>query len=100
GRTDQMTSETNASGKSRWLAGTRWSMLALVPALAIFAVTSHAAELNPRDMILLDRLTWGINASSAAHLQAVGWERWLGEQLHPADAALRDAVRSQIEAMP
>src|SRR6202166_1299589 len=100
-----MTSETNASGKFRWLVGTRWSMLAgslaLAPALAIFAVASHAAELNPRDMILLDRLTWGINASSAAHLQAVGTERWLGEQLHPASsAALPEAGRAQIEAMP
>jgi hypothetical protein len=34
-------------------------------------------------MVLLDRLTWGINASSAAHLQAVGAERGLAEQLHP-----------------
>src|SRR5580698_11661970 len=60
-----------------------------------------AAELNPRDMILLDRLTWGINASSAAHLQAVGAERWLAEQLHPAaNTALPEAVRTQIEAMP
>ena len=51
-------------------------------------------------MILLDRLTWGINASSAAHLQAVGTERWLTEQLHPAaDAVLPDGVRAQIEAM-
>jgi uncharacterized protein (DUF1800 family) len=52
-------------------------------------------------MILLDRLTWGINASSAAHLQAVGTERWLAEQLHPAsNTALPDAARAQIEAMP
>jgi hypothetical protein len=44
-------------------------------------------------MILLDRLTWGINASSAAHLQAVGAERWLAEQLHPApNTALPDAA--------
>jgi len=65
------------------------------------AGASHAAELNPHDMVLLDRLTWGINASSAAHLQAVGTERWLGEQLHPAGGtALPDAVRTQIEAMP
>src|SRR5260370_7733646 len=35
---------------------------------------SHAGELNPHDMVLLDRLTWGINASSAAHLQAVPTE--------------------------
>src|SRR5258708_10730961 len=62
---------------------------------------SHAGELNPHDMVLLDRLTWGINASSAAHLQAVGTERWLQEQLHPvAGTALPDGVRSQIEAMP
>src|SRR3984885_9910338 len=71
-------------------------------AAGIFGMAAAgAAELNPRDMILLDRLTWGINASSAAHLQAVGTERWLAEQLHPApNAALPDAVRTQIEAMP
>jgi uncharacterized protein (DUF1800 family) len=62
---------------------------------------SHAGELNQRDMILLDRLTWGINASSAARFQSVGTERWLGEQLHPASgSALPEAVRAQIEAMP
>jgi uncharacterized protein (DUF1800 family) len=61
----------------------------------------NAAELNPRDMVLLDRLSWGITASSAAHLQTVGTERWLAEQLHPApDSALPNAVRTQIEAMP
>jgi uncharacterized protein (DUF1800 family) len=62
---------------------------------------SDAAEPNARDLALLDRLTWGINASSAAHLQAVGTERWLAEQLHPAaNAALPEAARTQIEAMP
>src|SRR5580658_1200642 len=63
-------------------------------------VAASAAELNLHDMVLLDRLTFGINASSAAHLQAVGAERWLNEQLHPApNAALPDAARSQIDAM-
>jgi uncharacterized protein (DUF1800 family) len=76
-----------------------------VPAVAalgiLTVVASDAAELSSRDMILLDRLTWGINASSAAHLQAVGTERWLAEQLHPAsNMALPDAARAQIEAMP
>jgi uncharacterized protein (DUF1800 family) len=88
-------------GKTLWMSGKYRSLLAalltLVPALAMFTVASHAADLNPRDMVLLDRLTWGINASSAAHLEAVGTERWLGEQLHPASTA---AVRAQIEAMP
>ena len=56
---------------------------ALPPGCAALAVAAGilctaaagAAELAPHDMILLDRLTWGINASSAAHLQAVGTER-------------------------
>jgi Protein of unknown function (DUF1800) len=65
------------------------------------AVAAHAGELNARDLALMDRLTWGINASSAEHLRALGTERWLQEQLHPpADAALPDTVTAQIKAMP
>src|SRR5258708_6146119 len=82
------------------LSNSAFAVVALA-ALSLSALSSHAADLNTRDMVLLDRLTWGINASSAAHLQAVGTERWLAEQLHPASsAALPDAVRTQIEAMP
>src|SRR5712692_1000487 len=98
-----MMTEPKASKRSRRSA---WvGRLGLVPAVAalgfLTVVASDAAELSPRDMILLDRLTWGINASSAAHLQAVGTERWLAEQLHPAsNTALPDAARAQIEAMP
>jgi uncharacterized protein (DUF1800 family) len=66
-----------------------------------FAVDASAADLAPRDLMLLDRLTWGANASSVAHLQSVGSERWLQEQLHPAaEAGLPDAAKAQIEAMP
>lgn len=73
---------------------------ALAVVTGILGASADAAELAPHDMILLDRLTWGINASSAAHLQTVGTERWLTEQLHPAsNIALPDGVRSQIEAM-
>jgi uncharacterized protein (DUF1800 family) len=65
------------------------------------ATPAHAAELAPHDMALLDRLTWGINGSSAAHLQAVGVERWLSEQLHPApNDGLPASAQTQIEAMP
>jgi hypothetical protein len=61
---------------------------------------ADAAELTPHDLIFLDRLTFGINASSAAHLQAAGAERWLNEQLHPpANPALPAAAHAQIEAM-
>lgn len=60
-----------------------------------------AAEPSPRDLILLDRLSWGLNQSSVMHLQAIGAERWLQEQLHPATAVvLPEAVQAQIEAMP
>jgi len=98
-----MMTEPKASKRSRRSAWAGW--LGLVPAAAalgiLTVVASDAAELSPRDTILLDRLTWGINASSAAHLQAVGTERWLAEQLHPAsNTALPDAARAQIEAMP
>ena len=63
-------------------------------------IPAKAADLTPHDLIFLDRLTFGVNASSAAHLQAVGPERWLNEQLHPpANSALPGPAQSQIEAM-
>ena len=71
-------------------------------AVAIILSTGigHAAALTPHDLILLDRLTFGVNASSAAHLQAVGVERWLNEQLHPApNSPLPEAAHAQIEKM-
>ena len=75
--------------------------VALMVAGFLGVAAAQAGELNLHDMMLLDRLTWGINASSAAHLQAVGVDRWLGEQLHPAaDVVLPDAAQKQIEAMP
>ena len=61
---------------------------------------AKAADLSPHDLIFLDRLTFGVNASSAAHLQAVGVERWLSEQLHPAsNSVLPEAAKAQIEVM-
>jgi uncharacterized protein (DUF1800 family) len=62
---------------------------------------AQAADLSAHDMALLDRLTWGINASGAAHFQAVGAEHWLQEQLHPgASSLLPDGAQAEIEAMP
>jgi uncharacterized protein (DUF1800 family) len=72
-----------------------------IAALALAGATpSAAAELAPQDIAMLDRLTWGVNASAAAHLRDVGVERWLQEQLHPANSTLPEAARAQIEAMP
>jgi uncharacterized protein (DUF1800 family) len=100
-RRDRPAHSPGGSAFSSGCAALGLGCAALAVAVGILGATAaSAAELAPRDMILLDRLTWGINASSAAHLQAVGTERWLTEQLHPAaDAALPEAARSQIEAM-
>ena len=74
----------------------------LVTALALSAFTSaHAADIAPRDLALIDRLTFGANASTVAHLESLGAERWLQEQLHPpTNLTLPEAAQAQIEAMP
>jgi uncharacterized protein (DUF1800 family) len=78
----------------------RWAVI-VIAAQIFAAVGARAGELTPHDLALLDRLSWGVNTSSAAHLLAIGTERWLQEQLHPGPvAALPAAVRAQIEAMP
>jgi uncharacterized protein (DUF1800 family) len=59
----------------------------------------RAGELKATDFALMDRLTWGVTASAAEHLKAVGADRWLEEQLHP-QGSLPATVQSQIEAMP
>jgi len=62
---------------------------------------ARADDLNPHDLALLDRLTFGVSTSSAAHMHGIGAERWLQEQLHPAGKpALPEAAKAQIEAMP
>ena len=84
---------------------TRCRYLCLASAIVIAAAiltapVAQAGDFNPHDLALLDRLTWGVNESSAEHLRQVGVERWLQEQLHPpADAILPAAAKTQIEAM-
>lgn len=79
--------------------------LAFVAAAAAAAATTsavapaRAGEISPRDLALLDRLTFGISASSVAHLQSLGTDRWLQEQLHPGNEALPDTAKAAIEAM-
>lgn len=49
---------------------------------------------------LLNRLTWGVNSSSARQLAALGNERFLRVQLHPAGGSrLPEPVQAQIDAM-
>ena len=75
---------------------------ALVLALGLGAAPAGAqTPLSPHDLALLNRLTWGQSAASAAQMQAVGARRWLQMQLHPAsNSALPPQAQAQIDAMP
>ena len=74
-------------------------LLALVfgPAAAVAA----PAGLSAHDTALINRITWGANASSAAEFKRLGARKWLDAQLHPtADDGLPDPIRAEIEALP
>jgi uncharacterized protein (DUF1800 family) len=47
----------------------------------------------------LNRITWGVNFSTVQQADALGYERYLERQLHPAPAALPGPVQAQIAAM-
>ncbi|MGZ3402452.1 MAG: DUF1800 domain-containing protein [Phenylobacterium sp.] len=78
---------------------------AILVAMACVA-TAGAAEaavppLSAHDLALLNRLTWGQSASSAADLQAMGARAWLERQLRPqASDRLPDAAQAEIAALP
>jgi len=60
-----------------------------------------AAPISAQDIELLNRVTWGANASSAAELAAIGPERWLERQLHPSPTdRLPPEAQAQIDALP
>jgi uncharacterized protein (DUF1800 family) len=48
--------------------------------------TVHAdvATLNPQDLAVANRLSWGVTASVMQRISAIGIENWLQGQLHPA----------------
>jgi uncharacterized protein (DUF1800 family) len=48
---------------------------------------------------VVNRLTWGANASSVRRIEATGLERYIEEQLSPASAALPPEVQAQIDSM-
>src|SRR5438094_827090 len=52
------------------------------------------------DLLLLNRVTWGANPSSARELARMGPARYLAAQLQPAkEAALPPEVQAQVDAM-
>ncbi|MDR3468128.1 MAG: DUF1800 domain-containing protein [Xanthobacteraceae bacterium] len=76
----------------------RLAVASLIAGVAA-AAPARAGDISPRDLVLLDRLTWGATASSVAHLQSLGTERWLQEQLHPGNEPLPEAAKTQVETM-
>ena len=60
----------------------------------------HDLALRADDLALLNRVSWGASATSAAQLNRVGGRAWLRSQLHPwIDAPLPAEVQAQIDAM-
>jgi uncharacterized protein (DUF1800 family) len=71
-------------------------------AVAVFAAPAAraAAPVSPHDLALLNRLTWGQSASSAAEMQSAGPRAWLERQLRPQAADRPPAdVQAQIDAL-
>jgi uncharacterized protein (DUF1800 family) len=60
-----------------------------------------ASALSPADVAFIDRVTWGANESTAVEFVALGREKWLERQLHPAPKdRLPAAAQDQINALP
>jgi uncharacterized protein (DUF1800 family) len=67
------------------------------PAAAQPAATTPSAA----DLAFIDRVTWGVNESTAAEFLALGRDRWLERQLHPGPKdRLPAAAQAIIDAMP
>ena len=81
-----------------------WSRFLLIGLLAIAAPAvgvAADAPLSQHDLMLLNRLTWGVTPADTAEMQKLGAKRWLDRQLHPsAKAALPGPVQAEIDALP
>jgi uncharacterized protein (DUF1800 family) len=78
------------------------AVLPLISTLAFVVGSSPAFAEPPKahDLALLNRITWGETAASAAEIERVGADRWLDRQLRPGPDALPPAVQAEIDAMP
>jgi uncharacterized protein (DUF1800 family) len=74
---------------------------AKAPPAAAAAQPSPVKTLSPADLAFIDRVTWGANESTATEFLALGRDRWLDRQLHPAPKdRLPAAAQAIIDAMP
>jgi uncharacterized protein (DUF1800 family) len=78
----------------------RQSLGLLSLAFSLCLARAAAAGPSPHDLALVNRITWGENASSVADFSHLGFERWLDRELHPSpDDRLPDAAQAEIDAM-
>src|SRR5215471_14710128 len=74
--------------------------LSLLLGACASAPDKPARELSAADLALLNRVTWGVNATSVVEMAATSTERWLERQLKPPkDDGLRPEMKAQIAAM-
>jgi uncharacterized protein (DUF1800 family) len=75
-------------------------LVSAVAALPQPGQSGSPGALNPADLNLIERATFGVNGSTAADLQRLGRERWLDAQLHPAPKdGLPTAAQAMIDAL-
>ena len=82
------------------------SALSLAAAALLLAACSSLGpgepkrELSAEELMLLNRVTWGVNASSAREMAATSTERWLERQLRPPKGDdLPPEAKAQVAAM-
>jgi len=75
--------------------------LALAIGDVLAAPASAAPAPTPMELALVNRVTWGVNADSAAAIARMGADRWLERQLHPStDDHLPPDIAAEIAALP
>jgi uncharacterized protein (DUF1800 family) len=76
-------------------------LLPVALASACWGAGTLTGTVSPSDLALIDRVTWGVNTSTAAQYIAMGRDRWLDAQLHPAPGdPLPSAAQAIVAAMP
>ena len=60
---------------------------------------NDVVTLTPQDFNLLNRVTWGVNSSSAQEFANLGADAFIQKQLHPAMDRLPPQAQAQIDAL-